>query len=206
MSSRRETTAPWSTFWRVSLVNQVFKLMRKSPYFSLDFFTSVNSFQVSLWSRSLVLIHLNTAWCSFCKLCSQLDDEAGYTLGCGYLVIDKSLAWRVLQFSVGSSQDIVSSSSLLSKYAHFLLQRTKLAMSKTPNSRLQNATAAVVHQLAMKSSSFPRNRKFSVSACGEHEPTSKFVPNKRKERATLLLSRYTILPMDHSLFCPAGLK
>ena len=59
----------------------------------------------------LFQVSFNTAWCSFSKLFyhllfihsyyslfiyhlfKKIDDKAGYALGCGYLVIDRSLPW-----------------------------------------------------------------------------------------------------------------
>ena len=41
----------------------------------------------------------------------------------GYAVIDKSLPQRSFRFSVRSNQDILPSSTLSSKYGHFLLQK-----------------------------------------------------------------------------------
>ena len=48
---------------------------------------------------------------------SKVDDKTCNALGSGYFVIDKLLPWNVPGFSVRFSQDVLPTSTLLSKYS-----------------------------------------------------------------------------------------
>lgn len=65
------------------------------------------------------------------------DNQTGYVIGRGYLMIDKSLHGVPSGFSVRSNQGILSSLTLSSKNVHPWLQNSKTATVKRPNARLQ---------------------------------------------------------------------
>ena len=73
----------------------------------------------------------------------KIDETAGYALGCGYTVIDEPVPGPLV---LRSSYDRGIFSFVSSKYGHFWLQKSKMAMAIMPNSRQQHASPQTCFQ------------------------------------------------------------